>query len=128
MLSGNPAARVLFFHVAPKLRDFCEINFDSQAGSSVGSRVAAGDRRCMDNFFATALAKLREAGLSESQVETQTAETIASVGDAILKAVRDARVGIVVMGRRGLNKSFFGGSVSHAVSRKLADAALWLVP
>jgi len=32
------------------------------------------------------------------------------------------------MGRRGINKSFFGGKVSYAVSHKLSDAALWLVP
>jgi hypothetical protein len=32
------------------------------------------------------------------------------------------------MGRRGMNKSFFGGKVSYYVSQKLSDAALWLVP
>jgi zinc/manganese transport system substrate-binding protein len=36
--------------------------------------------------------------------------------------------GAIVMGRRGINKSFFGGKVSYSVSHKLSDAALWLVP
>jgi hypothetical protein len=55
-------------------------------------------------------------------------EILVDVGDAILEAARSKGFGTIVTGRRGVNRSFFGGSVSYAVSRKLADAALWLVP
>jgi hypothetical protein len=50
------------------------------------------------------------------------------VGDVILDAARSEGFGTIVMGRRGVNRSFFGGSVSYSVSRSIADAALWLVP
>jgi nucleotide-binding universal stress UspA family protein len=82
----------------------------------------------MDDFFTAALAKLREAGFREDQIETQTTATLISVSETILKAARDGGFGTIVMGRRGLNTSFFGGKVSYHVSQKLSDTALWLVP
>jgi nucleotide-binding universal stress UspA family protein len=128
MLSGNPQARVRFFHVTPKLRDYCEIDFDSNAGGGLETLIAHGNKRCMDDFFAAALAKLGAAGIREDQIETQTAESLVSVSESILAAARDGGFGTIVMGRRGLNTAFFGGKVSYNVSQKLCDAALWLVP
>jgi len=128
MLSGNPEVRVCFFHVAPRLKDYCEIDFGAEAGAGLETLITRGDRRCMDDFFPAALAKLREAGFRDDQIETRTATTLVSVGETILTAAREGGFGAIVMGRRGLNKSFFGGKVSYTVSHKLSDAALWLVP
>jgi hypothetical protein len=128
MLSGNPEATIRFFHVAPRLKDYCEIDFAQKPGAELESLLVQGDQRCMDDFFSAALAKLRAAGFQERQVETETATTLVSVGETILKAARDGGFGTIVMGRRGMNKSFFGGKVSHYVGQKLSDAALWLVP
>lgn len=128
MLSGNPQVKIRFFHVAPRLKDYCEIDFGQKAGSGLETLLVQGDKRCMDDFFSAALAKLHAAGFQESQVETRTEATLVSVGETILKAARDGGFGTVVMGRRGMNKSFFGGKVSYAVSQKLSDAALCLVP
>jgi hypothetical protein len=50
------------------------------------------------------------------------------VGDSILKAVREGGFGTMVLGRRGMNKAFFSGSVSNYVVQKLSDAALWIIP
>ena len=128
MLSGNPQVRIRFFHVAPRLKDYCEIDFAQRTGDGLEDLLARGDRRCMDDFFSAALAKLHAAGFQESQIETQTEATLVSVGETILKAARDGGFGTIVMGRRGMNHSFFGGKVSHYVGQKLSDAALWLVP
>jgi nucleotide-binding universal stress UspA family protein len=128
MLSGNPEVRFCFFHVTPRLKDYCEINFGAEAGGGLETLIAQGDQRCMDDFFTAALAKLREAGFREEQIETRTDTTLLSVGETILKAAREGGFGAIVMGRRGINKSFFGGKVSYAVSQKLSDVALWLVP
>jgi nucleotide-binding universal stress UspA family protein len=128
MLSGNPGARVCFFHVTPRLKDYCEINFKSDPGDGLETVITQGNQRCMDDFFAVALVKLREAGFREDQVETQTAATLVGVSETILEAARDGGFGTIVMGRRGLSTSFFGGKVSYHVSQKLSDAALWLVP
>jgi nucleotide-binding universal stress UspA family protein len=128
MLSGNPEVRFCFFHVTPRLKDYCEIDFGAEAGRGVETLIAQGDQRCMDDFFPAALAKLREAGFREEQIETRTDTTLLSVGETILAAAREGGFGAIVMGRRGINKSFFGGKVSYAVSQKLSDAVLWLVP
>jgi len=128
MLSGNPEVRFCFFHVTPRLKDYCEINFGADAGGGLDTLIAQGDQRCMDDFFPAALAKLREAGFRKEQIETRTDTTLLSVGETILAAAREGGFGAIVMGRRGMNKSFFGGKVSYNVSQKLSDAALWLVP
>ncbi|HEX5680186.1 MAG TPA: universal stress protein, partial [Desulfobacterales bacterium] len=80
MLSGNPEVRFCFFHVTPRLKDYCEINFGAEAGGGVETLIAQGDQRCMDDFFPAALAKLREAGFREEQIETRTDTTLLSVG------------------------------------------------
>jgi nucleotide-binding universal stress UspA family protein len=128
MLSGNPDATVRFFHVTPRLRDFCEVDFTETESRPLETLVAEGDRRCMDDFFAAALGKLKAAGFGERQIETRTTATLIHVGEAILAAARTEGFGTIVTGRRGVNRSFFGGSVSHTVSRDIANTALWLVP
>jgi nucleotide-binding universal stress UspA family protein len=128
MLSGNPEVRMCFFHVTPRLKDYCEINFNTGPDDGAEALIAAGDKRCMNDFFAAALAKLRDAGFHENQIETQTETTLANIGETILKAAREGGFGTIVMGRRGIGKSFFGGKVSYSVSQKLDGAALWLVP
>jgi nucleotide-binding universal stress UspA family protein len=128
ILSGVPAARVCFCHVTPRLKDFCEIDFSRDSSEEMEALVSRGDRRCMDDFFAAALNKLRAAGFDESQIETRTDATFVSVGETILKAAREGGFGTLVMGRRGVNRSFFGGRVSYLVSRDISNAALWMVP
>jgi nucleotide-binding universal stress UspA family protein len=128
MLSGSPQARMCFFHVTPRLKDYCEINFGTDPIDGAEALIVEGDKRCMNDFFPAALAKLRDAGFSESQIETRTEKTLASIGETILKAAREGGFGTIVMGRRGIGKSFFGGKVSYTVSQKLDGATLWLVP
>jgi nucleotide-binding universal stress UspA family protein len=128
MLSGNPDARICFFHVTPRLRDYCEINFNTASADGADALIAEGDQRCMNDFFAAALAKLRDAGFHENQIQTQTETTLTSIGETILKVARERGCGTVVLGRRGIGRSFFGGKVSYTVSQKLNETALWLVP
>ena len=128
MLSGNPEVKIRFFHVTPRLKDYCVVDFGRKPGDGLEALIAQGDKRCMDDFFSAALANLRAAGFQENQIETQTATTLVSVGETILNAAQAGGFGTLVMGRRGVNKSFFGGKVSYHVSQKLSGAALWLVP
>jgi hypothetical protein len=82
----------------------------------------------MDDFYSAALRKLHDAGIPEDQIEHHTASSLVSVGEAILKAGREGGVGTIVIGRRGMNTSFFRGRVSNYLCQKLYDAALWIVP
>ena len=54
MLSGNAEALVRFFHVKPKLRDFCAVDFGASEAGPLEALVEAGDRRCMDDFHCRA--------------------------------------------------------------------------
>ena len=128
MLSGNSEAKVHFFHVTPKFRDYCEIDFNQTQSAELEGIIVKGDKRCMDDFFPAALKKLHDAGIHEEQIEHQTVSSLVSVGEAILKAAREGGVGTLVIGRRGLNKAFFRGRVSGYLGQKLCDAALWIVP
>ncbi len=128
MLSGNSEARFCLLHIAPMLRDYCAVDFSNTQAPELEEAAARGDRRCMDDFFGAVLKKLRESGIAESQVDIKTATTATGVGREILKTAKGAGFGTIVMGRRGVNKSFFSGSVSHRVCQSLMDAAVWLVP
>jgi nucleotide-binding universal stress UspA family protein len=128
MLSGNPESRVSFFHVTPKLRDYCAIDFGQEEGNELEGIIAGGDKRCMDQFFAVALRKLREAGFTNERIEIQSASSLIAIGETIRQAARNGGFGTTVIGRRGLNSNFFGGRVSGFLSQKPFDAALWLVP
>jgi nucleotide-binding universal stress UspA family protein len=128
MLSGYPEAAVSFFHVTPKLKDYCEIDFSQAQSSELAGIVTRGDKRCMDDFFAAALKRLDEAGIRGERIESRTGASLMGVGEAILKAQQEGGFGTLVVGRRGLSSSFFSGSVSGHLSQKLTNAALWIVP
>ncbi len=128
MLAGNPEARFCLLHIAPMLRDYCAVDFSNTQAPELEEVTARVDRRCMEDFFGAVLKKLREAGITEGQVDIKTATTAIGVGREILRAARGGGFGTIVMGRRGVTKSFFSGSVSHRVCQGLTDAAVWLVP
>jgi nucleotide-binding universal stress UspA family protein len=128
MLSGNPDSHVSFFHVTPKLRDHCAIDFGQKEGVELEGIIAGGDKRCMDDFFGAAMKRLKEAGFTDERIEIQGAESLISIGETVLRAARSGRFGTTVIGRRGTSKVFPGGRVSNFLCQKLSDAALWMVP
>jgi nucleotide-binding universal stress UspA family protein len=128
MLSGSPRAEVAFLHVTPRLRDFCEIDLSLEHDARLETLVAEGDARCMDRFFAAALKKLAAAGIPRERLDVRTVAAVRNVGKAILAAAREGGFGTVVLGRRGINRSFFSGSVSNHVAQKLSKAAAWIIP
>jgi nucleotide-binding universal stress UspA family protein len=128
MLAGNTAARVCFFHVTPRLRDHCAVDLEDREEKVLEDIIVHGDKRCMDNFFGAAMSRLKQAGIAAEQIDVKTVASARGVGNVIVKAATRDGFGTIVMGRRGMAKAFFSGSVSHDVMRKLENAALWLVP
>ena len=127
MVGGKKSIKVTLFHVTPTLRDHCVINFDEKE-SGVGQIIARGARRCIDHFYAHAQHKFKEAGLQDNQIELKvTTRRAMDVGKAILDQARKGDYGTVVIGRRGVNKAFFMGSVSKYVLDRISDRALWVV-
>ncbi|MFH1135894.1 MAG: universal stress protein [Pseudomonadota bacterium] len=136
MLGGNPEARVAFLHVNPKLQSYCAVDFDGhEHGWNATEHDLAemeldfrrGQGACLDDFFKKAVAVLRQAGFSQDRIVVEQRDVTMGVARTIVKAAKEGGYGAIVLGRRGLGRSSFLGSVSDKVIRRAEDLAIWLV-
>lgn len=128
IFGGNPDVTISFFHVAPRLADFCPIDFAETDTSQLEAVIQQGDKACIDRFYAHALKKLADAGISESQIRIDVHQGGFKMGKAVLEAYRQGGYGTLIVGRRGMNKKFFTGSVSRYLVNRFSGGALWVVP
>jgi nucleotide-binding universal stress UspA family protein len=136
MLGDNPEAEVDFLHVTPKLQNYCAIDFENQDQvwrdvqddlDEAEVDFRRQDDQCMEDFLKQAVRVLSEAGFSRDRIKVEEREISAGVGRTIIRTAKEGGYGTIVMGRRGLGKSFFLGSVSDKVIRSVSDMAVWLV-
>ena len=90
--------------------------------------IIKGNQNCIDNFYALALKKLKEFGIKEDRIEIKTVTRLLSIGSPIVDEVKTGNFDTVVMGRSGINKSFFTGSVTNYVLNNISNAAIWIIP
>ena len=128
ILENNSEATITFFHVIPRLRDFCPIDFQDQDEGGLEEILHAGDQACIDQFYARARKKLAQAGIGDNQIKIRIAEGRLRVGKAVLDAYREGGFGTLVIGRRGDDKKFFTGSVSRYLINRFSQGTLWVVP
>ena len=128
MLGNCTDVNLSFFHVAPKLQDFCPIDFNETDTAQLEAVIKQGDKACIDRFFAHARQKLQEFGIHDSQIKISVKEGGFKVGKAVLEAYRKGDFGTLVIGRRGMDKKFFTGSVSRYLINQFSDGGLWVVP
>lgn len=127
-LSDAVGISLTFLHVRPKLKAYCEVDFEATQAEAFEDLIRKGDKACIDNFYTVALKKLNEFDIGEDRIQTRTVTGLANIGAAILKEVQTGNYDTVVMGRSGVNKSFFTGSVTNTVLNKISKGAVWLVP
>ncbi|MGD8653509.1 MAG: universal stress protein, partial [Desulfobacterales bacterium] len=108
--------------------DYCPIDFEMTDTDQLEDMIVKGDKKCIDQFFAHAHKKLKNAGFDENQIEVKVSDTLLNPGKAIIEEAKNGDYGTIVIGRRGINKSFFTGSVSRYVINQMSDNALWIVP
>ena len=89
--------------------------------------VTSFDKKRIDHFYELAMKKFKDAGISDNQIEILTLEDGNRPGRIIIETAEKGNFGTVVIGRRGVNKSFFTGSVSHHVINKISGCVLWVV-
>ena len=128
ILGGNTDFNLSFFHVAPRLKDFCPIDFADTDTAELETIIRQGDKACIDRFFAHARKKLAESGFQDSQIHINVKDGGFRVGKAIMEAYRQGKYGTLVIGRRGMDKKVFTGSVSRYLINQFSDGALWVVP
>jgi nucleotide-binding universal stress UspA family protein len=128
IMGGNTDVKIVFFHVTPRLKDFCPVDFEEDTTAELENIIRQGDKDCIDHFLSHAKKRLDEAGIRENQISFKVRDGIMRVGKAVLDEYRAGDFGTLVVGRRGVNKKFFTGSVSRYLVNKFADGALWIVP
>ncbi len=127
MVGGVPDIKLTLLHVTPTLRDYCTIEFDEE-GDIVDDVIARGDKQCVDNFHAHAYKRFKASGINENQILIREVKSTINIGKTIVDEAEKGDFGIVVVGRKGLNESFFMGSVSRYIVNNAKDCAVWLVP
>jgi len=123
---GNPDTKITLLHVTPRLRDYCTVDFDEE-GDFIEHVIAEGDKQCVESFYVHAQQRFKEAGLKDSQIEIKEIKSNISVAKTIVDETRKENYSTVVVGRRGMDKSFFMGSVSRYILDKASNCAVWLV-
>ena len=123
---NNPGATITLFHVAPRLKDHCRLDYFTDE-TDLESAVLESDKRCIDHFLDVVLKKFADAGISQDQVIVRQTKPRLGIGDAILEEVQRGDYGTVVVGRRGIDRAFYLGSVSNYVLAKTSRRAVWLV-
>ena len=128
ILANRRDVNITFTHVAPRLSDYCPVDFDDAGYDALEATIQEGDRDCIDRFFAHASQKLKEAGIRGSQVSFNTRQGAFRIAKTILEDYRNGGFGTLVIGRRGMDKTFFTGSVSRYLINHFSEGALWVVP
>lgn len=128
IVSNHSDINLSFLHVQPKLKDYCMIDFDIKEADGFEDLVIKSNHNCIENFYALALRKLKEFGINEDRIEIKTVTRLFNIGSAVVEEIKTGNYDTVVMGRSGMNKTFFTGSVTNYVLNNISNAAIWIVP
>jgi nucleotide-binding universal stress UspA family protein len=128
MLSHMPEPRLTLLHVTSNARNYCEIDLDQQPDPDLEDIVIQGDKACIDRFYPHAIKKFEDAGLSKEQIRIETVKGSRRIGKTIMDFAQKGKYSTVIVGRRGVNKSFFMGSASRYMINNISNGALWVVP
>jgi len=128
ILGNNPGINLTLLHVSTTAENYCEIDLEKEPNAALEAIVARGDKTLMDRFCPKALNALKDAGIPEHRIRIETLTGKRRVGKAIMEFAQKGHFSTLVIGRRGVNKSFFMGSASRYIINKLSDRALWVVP
>jgi nucleotide-binding universal stress UspA family protein len=126
MVSGNKKIHVTLIHVTNTAHNYCEI--DLEADPELVQIIEKKDRTCVDQFYPRAMEKFQQLGLSKDQVDIHTLEGTRRIGQDVVAYAEKNNFTTLVIGRRGINKSFFMGSVSRQIIGGVSDCAVWIVP
>lgn len=126
--SKNTDANIMLFHVRPKLKDYCPIDFEETQYQELSNVIRQEGNKCVDQFFAIANEKFKAAGIPESRINLKTVDGVYRVGKVILDEFKKGDWGTLVIGRRGMDKKNFIGSAGRYLINHFSNGALWVVP
>ncbi|MCF8091645.1 MAG: universal stress protein [Desulfotignum sp.] len=128
MVSGNKQVHITLIHVTNTARNYCEIDLTEDIDPEFAQIIEKKDRACVDRFYPLAMEKFEQMGLSKEQIEIQTIKGTRRISQNVVAYAEKNKFDTLVIGRRGINKSFFMGSVSRQIIGQVADTTVWIVP
>ena len=128
MMSGDSTMRATLVHVASNARNSCAIDMEEHPDAELDDIIVRGDKACIDQFYSRVLEKFKQAGIEPERVRFETIQGRGRVGRAIMDYAEKGDYRTLVVGRRGIDRSFFMGSVSRYMINNLSNGALWLIP
>lgn len=128
ILSHRPDTRLTLLHVSSNAGNYCEIDLEEQPNPELEDIVARGDKACIDQFYPHAMKKFEDAGIPREQIRIETVQGSRRIGKSIMDFAQKGNYRTVIVGRRGVDKSFFMGSASRYMINKISNGALWVVP
>lgn len=128
IMSGSADIHLTLFHVKPRLTDLCKIDLNEEITGDLDQALQKCDQQSLESFYPKAMEKFNEAGISPNRVTTKTKEGGSDLKSAIFKEINSGHYDTIVLGRRGVSKRFFSGSVSNYLINKINDRVIWLVP
>jgi nucleotide-binding universal stress UspA family protein len=128
MMSESKQVAVTLIHVTNTAHNYCEIDLDDELDPEFAQIIEKKDRACVDQFYPQAMEKFAQMGISTDQVAVQTLEGTRRIGHNVVEYAEKNNFDTLVIGRRGINKAFFMGSVSRQIIGQVSDATVWVVP
>ncbi|MDJ0782262.1 MAG: universal stress protein [Desulfosarcinaceae bacterium] len=128
MLGPPKDIRLTLVHMRPRLRDYCEIDYEAASQEAEAKIVETDPLGCVDAFFPKVQEKLREFGFDPDRATFKPLDTLTTVAGGIVKEAQSGDYDTVILGRRGADSQGFTGRVSHHVLNALAEKAVWIVP
>ena len=128
IMSGNSTSTLTLVHVTSNARNHCGIEMEHEPDAELDDIIVRGDKACIDQFYARALEKFKQTGISGARIRFETIAGRRRIGKAIMDFAEKENYRTLVVGRRGMDRSFFMGSVSRYMINNLSDGALWMVP
>ncbi len=128
IMCGDSTIRATLVHVASNARNTCEIDREEDPDAELEDIIVRGDKACISQFYTRVWEKFKQAGIEKERVRFETIEGRKRVGKAIIEFAEKSEYHTLVVGRRGIGRSFFMGSVSRYMINNLSDGALWVIP
>jgi nucleotide-binding universal stress UspA family protein len=128
MVSKNKDINITLVHVTNTAHNYCEIDLDEEPDPEFTKIIEKKDRACVDMFYPAAMEKFTQMGISKDRIDIHTLEGGRRIGNNVVEFAKKNNFSTIALGRRGINKSFFMGSVSRQIIGQVSDTALWVVP
>jgi nucleotide-binding universal stress UspA family protein len=132
IIGGNTDVKITLFHLSPRLKDVFPADIEDEDIDSkvLEELILKGDKERIDKFYARAKKRFTEAGIQKSQIDFVTkkgTKRVGKIGKSVLDEYRKGKFGTLVVGRRGVNKKLFTGTVSTYLVNQFTAGALWVV-